>query len=122
MSSVLPGSTDKMFGSVASQVSGFTGQWLHRSVALQVSGVTGQWRYRSVALRVSGVTGHCGRLHIFISCFSVFMILDLLACDAVLLGRSSLTLRKIVVPSSSGTQGPNDPRTQLHNPEHPTPQ
>jgi hypothetical protein len=42
--------------------------------------------FGSAVSQVSGVTGHGRRRHIFISCFSVFIILDLLACDAVSLG------------------------------------
>jgi hypothetical protein len=90
VSLILPWSTDKIFGSVVSQV--------------------------------NNLTGHGEGRHIFITCFSVFIIFDLLACDVVSLGESFPTFRKIVVPSSSGAQAPNDPRTQRHTPEQPTAQ
>ena len=90
VSPILPGSTDKIFG--------------------------------SVALQVSVITGHGGRRHIFISYFSVFIILGLLACDAVSLGESFPTFRNIVLPSTARPQAPNDPKTQRHSPEQPIPQ
>jgi len=85
VSPILPGGTEKIFGSVVSQV--------------------------------SGVTGHGGWRHIFISCISVFIILDILTRDAVSLGESFPTFRKILAHSSSGAQAPNDPRTQRHSPD-----
>ena len=90
VSPILPWSTDKIFGSVVSQI--------------------------------SGVTDHSEGRHIFISCSSVFIIFDLLACGAVSLGESFPTFRKIVFPSSSGAQAPDDPSTQRHTPENLTPQ
>jgi len=78
--------------------------------------------FGSVASEFSGVTGHGGQRHSFISCFSVSIILGLLACDAVSLGEGFPTFRKIVLPSSSGARAPNDPRTQCHTPDYPIPQ
>jgi len=68
----------------------------------------------SAVSQVNGITGHGEGRHIFTPCFSVVIIFNLLACDAVSLGESFPTFWKIVVLSSSGVQAPNDPRTQRH--------